>query len=174
MAIILGIDPGSRKLGYGIIKSENQKLIHYDNGVLNIPTESIPTRLGYIYSHILSIIEKYKPDYFAIEECFVHKNVSGALKLGQARGAAILAAVNSNIEVFEYSPRSVKQAVVGKGSADKQQVQFMVKLLLNLPEEPLEDAADALAIAICFANNHANISTGNQDKPSKYSRGRWR
>lgn len=179
MAIILGIDPGSRKLGYGIIKQENQKLTHLDNGVLHIPVDnnnSLPTRLKFIYSNLTSIITKFRPQHFAIEEVFVHKNVSGALKLGQARGAAILAAVNTNLEVAEYSARAVKQAVVGKGSADKYQVQQMIKILLNLPEPPESDAADALAIAICFANTNSsplNIKCLNKNSV-KYSRGRWR
>lgn len=174
MAIILGIDPGSRKLGYGIIKSEHQKILHYDHGILSIPTVAIPERLKYIYTELSAIIKKFKPSYLAIEECFVHKNVSVALKLGQARGAAIVAAVNANLEVAEYSPRSIKQAVVGRGGADKYQVQQMVKVLLNLPEAPESDAADALAVAICFSNNYTGFNqTAINSKSQKYSRGRW-
>lgn len=176
MAIILGIDPGSRKLGYGLIRSEHQKLIHLDNGILHIPLTDLSKRLGYIYTHLVDIIKKFEPHSFAIEEVFVHKNVSSALKLGQARGAAILAAVNSDIHVSEYAARTVKQSVVGKGSADKYQVAQMVKILLNLTEPPESDAADALAVAICHANCSStllNKQITNNNK-SKYSKGRWR
>lgn len=166
MAIILGIDPGSRKLGFGLIQVNNQKLVHVDHGVLQIPLEDIPCRLGFIYKELELLILKFKPNYFSIEEAFVHKNISSALKLGQARGAAIVAAVNHKIEVFEYSPRVIKQAIVGKGSADKYQVQQMVRILLNLPKLPEQDAADALAIAICMANTNLN------NIYMKYSRGR--
>ncbi len=169
MAIILGIDPGSRKLGYGLIKSEQQKLVHIDNGTLNIPLTDLSERLGYIYSHLLDIIKQFQPSSFAIEEVFVHKNVSSALKLGHARGVAILAAINSNLVVSEYAARAVKQSVVGKGSADKNQVAQMVKILLNLPEPPMPDAADALAVAICHANTSCSLLNN-----LKYSKGRWR
>lgn len=174
MAIILGIDPGSRKLGYGLIQVNNQKLTHIDNGVLEIPLEALSLRLGYIYKEISKIITHYKPSHFAIEEVFVHKNVSGALKLGHARGAAMLAAVNHAINVHEFSARFVKQTVVGKGSADKHQVQHMVKILLNLPEIPASDAADALAIAITMANTMNSKIIKSMSEISKYSRGRWR
>jgi crossover junction endodeoxyribonuclease RuvC len=165
MAIILGIDPGSRKLGFGLIQANHQKLIHLDHGVLEIPLLGMPIRLGFIYKELSFLITKFKPNYFSIEEVFVHKNVSSALKLGQARGAAIVAAANHNLEVFEYSPRLVKQAVVGKGAADKYQVQQMVRILLNLPKIPEPDAADALAIAICMANSNLNNTY------TRYSRG---
>lgn len=174
MAIILGIDPGSRKLGYGVIQvTQQNKLCAIDYGVLEIPLNSIPERLGFIYQELDAVIKKFNPQLFSIEEVFVHKNVASALKLGQARGAAILAAINNKISVKEFSARAVKQAVVGKGSADKFQVQHMVKILFNLPEAPLADAADALAIALCAAHNNINHQV-NRSNNIKYSRGRWR
>lgn len=181
MSIFLGIDPGSRKLGYGLIYSTVNKLEYLAHGVLEIPLHAMPLRLGFIYKELSQIILKYKPQYFAIEEVFVHKNVNSALKLGQARGVAILTAVNNNIEVYEYSPRAIKQAVVGNGGADKHQVQQMVKILLNLLTLPATDAADALAVAICAANNMSNLTQSNaqtqnliKNYSKKYSRGRWR
>ena len=154
--IILGIDPGSRKLGYGIIISENQKLKYISSGVIAIPLENLATRLGFIFHKISEIITEHKPHNFAIEEVFVNKNISGALKLGQARGSAIVAAVTNNITVFEYSARLIKQSVTGTGAADKHQVQQMVRILLNLSYLPKPDEADALAIAICHANSSSS------------------
>lgn len=182
--IILGIDPGSRKVGYGVILVTQNRYTHIDSGVLIIPLESIPTRLGFIHSKITELIVKHKPHAFAIEDIFVNKNVSSALKLGQARGAAIVAAVNNNVGVFEYPARLVKQAVVGKGSADKYQVQQMVRILLNLNYLPKTDEGDALAIAICHANRSGldlasklfNVEQypNKNSKYSQYSKGRWR
>lgn len=152
--IILGIDPGSRITGYGVIRKEGNRLIHVDNGA--IFTENavdFPGRLKRIFEGLSEVIEKYTPDAVAIEDMFFANNVQSALKLGQARGAAIVAGVSAGLPVFEYTALQVKQSVVGHGKAAKEQVQHMVKVLLALPETAQADASDALAVAICHANS---------------------
>ncbi|HET8708307.1 MAG TPA: crossover junction endodeoxyribonuclease RuvC [Pseudomonadales bacterium] len=167
MAIILGIDPGSRTTGYGVIKSENNKQFYLDSGCIRTQTpantaDTIAERLKIIFDGVNEIIRLYKPDQFAIEQVFMARNADSALKLGQARGAAIVAAVSNNLPVFEYSARQIKQAVVGKGAADKSQVQHMVCYLLSLPAAPQADAADALAAALCHAHTqHSMIKIGS-------------
>lgn len=151
---VLGIDPGSRITGYGIIRSEGNRLLHLDNGALFTDTTAdFSTRLLQIYRGLTDIIKTYQPDAMAVEQVFFAKNVQSALKLGQARGAAIVAGADAGLPIFEYSALQVKQAVVGHGRAAKEQVQQMVKILLNLPEIAQADASDALAIAICHANS---------------------
>lgn len=151
---ILGIDPGSRITGYGIILKEGNRLIHVDNGaIFTDAAKDFPLRLQRIYSGLSEIIERYRPEEVAVENIFFARNVQSALKLGQARGAAIVAGVNAGLPVFEYSALQVKQAVVGHGKAAKVQVQQMLKVLLNLPEAAQEDASDALAIAVCHAHS---------------------
>lgn len=153
MALILGIDPGSRKTGYGIINYLNGKPHYLSSGVIRMGAElSLADRLKVIFDSVVEIIEQFQPQEFAIEQVFMATNASSALKLGQARGAAIVAACYHNLPVSEYEARKVKQAVVGNGAADKLQVQHMVKSLLKLSGVPQEDAADALAVAICHAN----------------------
>ena len=146
---ILGIDPGSRFTGFGIIEESGGKTVAVHQGVIKAGTGEFPERLGIIFSGINELIDEYNPGEFAIETVFVSKNASSALKLGQARGAAICAAVARGLPVSEYSPRSIKQAIVGRGGADKVQIQHMVTVLLQLKEKPAEDAADALAVALC-------------------------
>jgi len=146
---ILGIDPGSRFTGFGIIEVNGDRVISLHQGVIKAGTGEFPERLGIIFSGIRGLVEEFTPDEAAIESVFVSKNAGSALKLGQARGAAICAAISMGIPVSEYSPRSVKQAIVGRGGADKVQVQHMVRVLLQLEEMPVEDAADALAVALC-------------------------
>ena len=151
---VLGIDPGSRITGYGIIDKEGNRLIHVDNGAIFTDSQKdFPLRLQRIYRGLTEVIERFRPDAVAVENIFFAKNVQSALKLGQARGAAIVAGVNAGLPVFEYTALQVKQAVVGHGRADKQQVQKMLKVLLNLPEVAQEDASDALATAICHAHS---------------------
>lgn len=153
---ILGIDPGSRVTGYGIIVKEGNRLIHVDNGAIFTGSErELPIRLQLIYRELTGIIERYRPEVAALENIFFAKNVQSALKLGQARGAAIVAGVNAGLPVYEYSALQVKQAVVGHGKSAKVQVQQMLKVLLNLPEVAQEDASDALAVAVCHAHSHA-------------------
>lgn len=158
MTRILGIDPGSRITGFGLIDSDGVHSRHLTSGCLRVQEEDFPTRLGRIFAGVGELIEEFGPRELAIEQVFVSKNVSSALKLGQARGAAICAAVVRGLAVHEYSPRSIKQAVVGTGGADKGQVQHMVCMLLNLREEPAADAADALAVALA----HAHASATNR------------
>ena len=151
--IILGIDPGTRITGYGVVKCINNNFIRVDGGSINLPVnEPIPQQLEIIYSEISKIIKKYKPDEFAIETAFYGKNVQSAMKIGYARGVSILCALHNNVPASEYSPREVKKSVVGKGAASKEQVSFMIKTLLNIKSEKIKvDESDALAIALCHA-----------------------
>ena len=151
---ILGIDPGTRITGYGIIDVEGNRLRHVDNGIVKTrSSEPLPIRLKAIYDGLTMVLREFSPEAVAIEQVFLAKNPKAALTLGHARGTAVIASVNLNLEVHEYSALQVKSAVVGYGHAAKQQVQHMVKALLNLPEVAQEDAADALAVAICHANS---------------------
>ena len=172
MAIILGIDPGSRITGYGVINAVGQRIEYIASGCIRITEKELSQRLGQVFAGVNEIIELYCPQQFAIEQVFMGKNADSALKLGQARGVAIVAAVQHNLPVSEYAARSVKQAVAGNGSADKTQVQHMVQLLLKLPGKPQEDAADALAIAITHAHTNASLVANIGLK--KFSRGRMR
>lgn len=151
---ILGIDPGYAILGFGIIEMKGNKFSLIDYGTINTDVSmEMPDRLVQIYSGLMEIIEKYKPDEVAIEELFFNQNTKTALMVSQARGVAILAIANSLLETHEYTPLQVKQGIVGYGRADKKQVQIMVKNILNLLENPKpDDAADALAIAICHGH----------------------
>ncbi len=149
---ILGIDPGSRLTGYGIIESSSQGFKYIASGSIQISADYFPDRLKQIFDGILEIVERHQPEQMAIEQVFMHKNADSALKLGQARGAAICAFQTTRLPVFEYSARQVKQSVVGKGSAEKTQVQHMVKILLNIQGALQIDASDALGICICHAH----------------------
>lgn len=161
---VLGIDPGSNITGYGIVEQQGNRLIHVDNGCIVTGAKNpLHIRLKSIYSGLQEVIERYQPDAVSIENIFFSQNANSALKLGQARGAAIVSSVNSGKEVFEYTPMQVKQAVVGYGRASKEQVQKMTKVLLNLPEVAQADAADALAVAICHINS-AKIITAVRNK----------
>lgn len=163
MALILGVDPGSRKTGYGIVNQVSGSFTYVTSGVIRVPDVSLAERLKVIFDSLCQIIETYTPQEFAIERVFMAKSADSALKLGQARGAAIVAAVHHQLPVSEYEARKVKQAVVGNGGADKLQVQHMVKTLLCLPAAPQEDAADALAVALCHGNTQQHmirLSTG--------------
>jgi crossover junction endodeoxyribonuclease RuvC len=151
MTRILGIDPGSRLTGYGLIDSDGQHARYVSSGCLKVGGGALPDKLGLIFTELSALIGEFRPHQLAIENVFMHRNADSALKLGQARGAAICAAVTCDLPVAEYAPREIKQAVVGKGSADKRQVQHMVRVLLNLAATPQADAADALAIALCHS-----------------------
>lgn len=151
---ILGIDPGLRHTGWGVIELSGSRLSHIDHGVLNIePDLAMADRLAGIFHGVCNLVEQYQPHYSGCEETIVNANPRSALKLGQARGAAMTALSYSGLEVAEFSPRSIKLAVVGTGKADKDQVAFMVARLLPRAGKMREDAADALACAICTANN---------------------
>jgi crossover junction endodeoxyribonuclease RuvC len=152
---ILGIDPGSRITGYGVVEKRGSSFLHVDNGCLILrPADPIPYRLEQIYSGLLEMLARYKPDAAAVEEVFFAKNAASSIKLGEARGVALLAAVQARIPVFEYATREVKQAITGFGQATKDQVQKMVKSVLGLPEIAQEDASDALAVAICHLQSY--------------------
>lgn len=149
---ILGIDPGSVITGYGVVDSDGTRDFHIANGSLRIKGDKLPDKLGFILAAVTEIIEQWQPAEVAIESVFVSKNPMSALKLGQARGAAICAAVQAGLPVHEYAPKAIKQAAVGYGAAGKDQMQEMIRLLLSLEEPPKPDAADGLAVAICHAH----------------------
>lgn len=157
MALILGIDPGSRRTGYGVINANGSRLEHIAHGCIQLPADDLPQRLKLIFEGISLIITQHCPQMVAVEQVFMSKNAGSALKLGQARGAAITAAVTRDLPVSEYSARQIKQSVVGTGAAQKEQVQHMVRALLGLIESPQEDAADALATAICHAHTQQSL-----------------
>ncbi len=152
MIRILGIDPGSRLAGYGIIISDGMRNHYVASGSIRVSGEDLAQRLGIIFRELTQIIEAHRPDVMAVEKVFVHRNAGSALKLGQARGAAICAGITRALPLFEYTPREIKQAVVGKGGAAKEQVQHMVRVLLNLGAAPQQDASDALAVALCHGH----------------------
>lgn len=189
MAIILGIDPGSRVTGYGVIRQNGRHLEYLGSGAIRTSVDDLPTRLKRIYAGVTEIITQFQPEMFAIEQVFMAKNADSALKLGQARGTAIVAAVNQDLPVFEYAARLVKQTVVGTGAAEKEQVQEMVTRILKLSAKPQADAADALAIAITHAhsiqhsltvakNSQQSVSNEREQilalMKTRYSRGRFR
>jgi crossover junction endodeoxyribonuclease RuvC len=153
---ILGIDPGLATLGFGVIEQNNNQLQVIDFGVVETAAkDSFPQRLEQIHHQLTDIFKQYTPDVIVVEELFFSKNVKTAINVGQVRGVVILTAVQQQIEVREYTPLQVKQAVVGYGRATKDQIQKMVKVLLKLPQIPKpDDAADALAVAICHAHSH--------------------
>ncbi len=158
MTLIIGVDPGSRKTGFGIINQVGAKSEYVTSGVIRVHKEpTMPDRLDLIFTSLSEIIAQYSPQFMAIEEIFMGRGPDSALKLGQARGVAILAGTQAKLPVFEYAARKVKQAVVGNGNADKDQVGYMVQTLLKLPGVPQEDAADALAVALCHTYNYAGL-----------------
>lgn len=149
---ILGIDPGSRLTGFGVVSIGGERPAYVASGCVRVPPGDLAQRLKVIYASIAEIIATYQPSALAVEKVFVARNADSALKLGQARGAAICAGVNHDLVVSEYTALQIKQAVVGVGHARKEQVQHMVKILLNLSGSPQADAADALACALCHAH----------------------
>lgn len=168
-SIILGIDPGSITTGYGVIQRNGREFKFLACGCIRTGGGDLPNRLQTIFNDLQQVIELYQPHEMAIENVFMAKNPDSALKLGQARGAAICAFMAKNIPVSEYTANQVKQAVVGKGHADKKQVQHMIKILLNLSETPQADAADALAIAICHANTTRTLNAFENQASKRYS-----
>jgi len=149
---ILGIDPGSRLTGFAVLDCHQDCATYVASGAVKTVEGAFKDRLRLIFQSVNAIVAEYRPAVLAIESVFVHKNASSALKLGHARAAAICATFEFDLEVFEYAPREIKQAVVGTGSATKAQVQHMVRALLKLDGDPSPDAADALATALCHAN----------------------
>jgi crossover junction endodeoxyribonuclease RuvC len=172
MTIIIGIDPGSRITGYGVIRCEGNQNFYLDSGCLRITAENTGDRLTQVYIGIRDIVQQHQPQEAAIEQIFMHQNPGSALKLGQARGAAIVAL---SLPISEYSARQVKQSVVGYGAAKKEQVQHMVKRLLNLSHDLQADAADALAIALCHAHARFCLNRiGTIPKSRSKKRNSWR
>lgn len=167
---IIGIDPGSRITGYGILDTDGFRHTYIASGHIAIKGDALPQRLGMIFLEVVKVIEQWQPDSMAIEQVFLNRNVDSALKLGQARGAAICAGVQADLSVGEYTPRAIKKAVVGTGAAEKQQIQHMMQMLLGLKEKPQSDEADALAIAMCHAN-HVHVRSAGEVRGSR--RGRW-
>lgn len=153
MTRVLGIDPGSVVMGYAIIDFERGTLRYVASGCIRLPTGALPKRLHCIYEEVGQLIRQHEPAVAAVEEVFVSQNVASAIKLGHARGAAICAIAAAGLDVHEYAPTRIKQAVVGSGRAEKTQVQHMVKVLLGLEGKLQSDAADALAVAICHAHS---------------------
>jgi len=171
MPRILGIDPGSRLTGFGVIDVEGRDSRYIASGCIRIKGDDLPTKLGIIFHGVSQLLDSHQPDLLSIERVFMHQNPDSALKLGQARGAAICAAVARHLPVAEYSPTQIKQAVAGHGHADKEQVQHMVTLLLSLPDRPPEDAADALAAALCHGYHLS--SPLQASKPAQRRSRRW-
>jgi len=151
--LVLGIDPGSMVTGYGLVEKKEGHISCVDAGVISSP-ENTPfyNRIHYIFRAILEIMHRYKPSEMAIEDVFFAKNVKSSLKLGHARGAALIAAVDCGIKVFEYTPLEIKKAVVGYGRATKEQISSMVQIILKHPKRFGPDTSDALAAAICHIN----------------------
>ena len=150
---ILGIDPGSRATGYGVIAKKGNRLYYVTCGGIRLGDKyAFSDRLKVIFDSLCEVIATHKPTVAAVEDVFVAANPRTALKLGHARGVAVMAALHNGLKVYDYTPRLVKQAVVGYGNADKHQVQQMVRVLLQLSASPSADAADALAVAMCHAN----------------------
>ena len=152
MRRILGIDPGSRYTGYGVIESDGHNSRHIASGRICLGDKPFSERLGEIFDGVAGIINDYAPVEAAVEQIFMARNANAALKLGQARGAAITAIVHVGLPVSEYTPRLVKQAIVGSGGADKSQVGHMVRVLLGIDQPLSEDQGDALAVALCHAH----------------------
>ena len=170
MTRILGIDPGSRITGYGVIDCDGGHSRYVASGCVRIPDGPLPGRLKVIFESVRELIADYDPAQLAVEQVFVNRNPDSALKLGQARGAAICAGVLHDLPVSEYSPREIKLAIVGRGGAEKGQVQHMVMALLELSRCPQADAADALAVALC----HSHTARGLALLPSVRGRRRGR
>lgn len=152
MTRVIGIDPGSRLTGYGVVDVRGSDIRYLASGCIRTTAGPFPERLAEIYQGVSDLIGQHQPEVFAIEEVFLARNPDSALKLGQARGVAIAAGVAHGLPIHEYAARKVKQGLVGSGRATKQQVQHMVRVILSLAGEPQADAADALAIAICHVN----------------------
>lgn len=161
---ILGIDPGSRLTGFGVLDCRLDSATYVASGTVNTVDGEFQERLRLIFDSVTEIVAEYRPDVVAIESVFVAKNAGSALKLGHARSAAICATFEFDLDVFEYAPREIKQAVVGTGGATKEQVQHMVRSMLELDGDPSADAADALATALCHANQRRLHTTSRAYK----------
>jgi crossover junction endodeoxyribonuclease RuvC len=150
---VLGIDPGSKATGFGVVERRGAKSVHVAHGTIRVPTSAsdLAGRLAYVFEEVAGVVERYAPDVASVEQVFVSASPRSALVLGQARGAALVALARAGVAVAEYSPAEIKQSVAGNGRAAKDQVQRLVKRLLALDRVPAQDAADALAAALCHA-----------------------
>lgn len=166
MVRILGVDPGSRITGFGVIDSDGRRSVHVVSGAIRLPEAALAQRLCRVFEALRDIVARYAPAEMAIEQVFMARSADAALKLGQARGAAICAGAAAGLAVHEYAARTVKQAVVGTGAASKEQVQHMIMRLLALAEAPAADAADALAIAWC----HGQMQRAPGGLPANHGR----
>ncbi|MGS2743672.1 crossover junction endodeoxyribonuclease RuvC [Halomonas sp. LS-001] len=171
---ILGIDPGSRITGYGVVDVQAGKPIYVASGCIRTTDTALEQRLAQIYAGLSEVIGQYRPNAVAVERVFLAKNADSALKLGQARGAALVCMANHGLAINEYAARQIKQTVTGKGSADKSQVQHMITALLKLSATPQADAADALAIAITDAYSRSGLWVPSSERRTRRSSGRWR
>jgi crossover junction endodeoxyribonuclease RuvC len=156
VAVIIGIDPGSRVTGFGVVAVERHRVVHVDSGCVQLGDAALDDRLVLLFDALAAVVHRHRPSEAAIERVFMNRNADSALKLGHARGVAVLALRQAGLAVSEYSATQIKQTVVGRGHADKVQVQHMVRVLLGLERAPAADAADALAAAIC----HAHVRPG--------------
>ncbi|MBU3843382.1 MAG: crossover junction endodeoxyribonuclease RuvC [Candidatus Anaerobiospirillum pullicola] len=174
--IILGIDPGSRKTGYGVLHMQGNQLTYLGSGCIVMDTsDPIAERMLMIFEAVSSIIEQFHPTVMAVEEAFLSKNVQATIKLAEARSAAMVAGARLKLPVYEYTPMQIKQAVVGYGAAEKYQVQFMVTKILHLNGRPQADAADALACAICHGYTYkVSVAMGAGVQIGSSVRGRLR
>ena len=156
MMVILGLDPGTATTGYGVIRVLGNRFQMLEYGIISTPAKTpMEKRLEMIYDNLQELLQKWQPDQAAVEELFFNQNITTAITVGQARGVLLLCCAQNNVPLAEYTPLQVKQALVGYGRADKKQIQQMVKMFLNLADIPKpDDAADALAIAICHAHNY--------------------
>lgn len=170
MTRILGIDPGSRATGFGIIEFSENRAVYVTSGYIPVRGEDLAVKLKVIFEGVTEIVETHRPTEMGIEQVFMHRNAASALKLGQARGAALLAGVMRTLPVYEYTPAQIKQAITGKGNADKVQVQHMIKILLCLQKPPQSDAADALAVAICHGHTRETV---NRISRARTTGGHW-
>lgn len=157
MTIIIGIDPGSRITGYGVVAMEKARAVHLTSGCIEIAELAFEDRLCVIFDAITAIVREFEPTEAAVEKIFMNRNADSAIKLGQARGAALVALAKQGLAVHEYSPNQIKQAIVGRGHAEKAQVQHMIKALLSLSSAPKADAADALATAMCHGHTQQGL-----------------
>jgi crossover junction endodeoxyribonuclease RuvC len=165
---ILGLDPGSRRTGFGVIDCHGRELTAVAHGCLNVATAAPAMRLRLIFEGLQALMSEHAPAEVAVERVFVSRNADSALKLGQARGAA-LCAIPGGVPVYEYAPRAIKLAVVGSGSAEKFQVAHMIRMLLALADRPRADAADALAVAVCHAHARSLLALA-QRPAARWSR----
>jgi len=163
--IILGVDPGTIITGFGIINFVKKEITYKESGIIKpSPKEDLSNKLKFIYKELSLLIRNFKPDVFCIETAFYGKNVQSAMKIGYVRGVAMVVAANNNIAVTEYSPREIKKAVVGNGAASKEQVQYMIRNLLNLEKEKIKlDETDALAAAVCHSMKMNSFSSSKNN-----------